>query len=153
MTVVPPPALADALHEGERARWAGTVETEPRERRALMVTDRRIVLEEPARPGGWVGADIADLAEHGVILPYSSVLTVVAPGTDGAVRYSLRAVEPRTFDGIDWPPEARPLIERQLADAAASRARVREQLGRIVAVTIVGLGLLLVVLAIVLLLA
>ena len=67
-------------------------------------------------------------------------------------RSVLRAVDPGTFDGIEWPPDVRPAIDRQLAEAAASRERVRASLGRIVAVTIVGLGLLLVVLALVLLL-
>lgn len=146
-----PPALADALREGESARWSGTVEVEPRERRALMVTDTRLVLEDAQQVGGWVGMDVVDVAEHGVLLPYSSVLNVVAPSSSGTVRWSLRAVDPPSFDGIEWPAAAQPLIERQLAEAAESRARMRQQLGRIVAVTIAGLGLLLVVLAIALL--
>ena len=145
--------LADALHDGERARWTGTVEVERDVRRALMVTDRRIVLEEPSQAGGWVGLDIRTLAEHGTLLPYSTVLSIAAQSTEGPVRYSLRAVDPRTFDAIDWPADVRPAIERQLDDAAASRARARQSLGRIVAVTIAALGLLLVVLAAVLLLA
>ena len=150
---VPPPVLADALHEGESARWAGTVEVERDVHRALMVTDRRIVLEEPNRSGGWVGLDIVDLAERGMLLPYSTVLSIAAQSSAGPVRYSLRAVDPRTFDGIEWPPEAQPLIERQLAGAAASRERVRQSLGRIVATTIAALGLLLAILAIVLLIS
>lgn len=144
-------ALSDALHEGEQSRWTGTVETERDVHRALMVTDRRIVLEEPAQPGGWVGLDIHDLAEQGGLLPYSTVLAITAQSTQGPVRYSLRAVEPRTFDGIAWPSDVQPSIERRLAEAAASRARVRQSLGRIVAVTIAALGLLLLILAIVLL--
>jgi len=144
--------LADALREDEEARWTGTVEVERDVNRELMVTDRRIVLEEPGQPGGWVGLDISDLAEGGTLLPYSTVLSIAAQSTQGPVRYSLRAVNPRTFDGIEWPRDAQPLIDKQLADAAASRERVRQSLGRIVAVTIAGLGLLLVVLAVVLLL-
>jgi hypothetical protein len=143
--------LADALREDEESRWTGTVEVERDVNRALMVTDRRIVLEDPVQPGGWVGLDIQDLAEHGTLLPYSTVLAIAAQSTQGPVRYSLRAVEPHTFDGIDWPRDAQPLIDKQLADAAASRERVRQSLGRIVAVTIAGLGLLLVILAVVLL--
>lgn len=142
--------LAAALREGEPTRWSGTVEVERDVRRALVVTDHRIVLEEPAQPGGWVGLDILQLAEHGRLLPYSTVLAISAQSTQGVVRYSLRAVDPPTFDGIEWPRDAQPLIEGQLADAAASRERARQSLGRIVAVTIAGLGLLLVVLAVVL---
>ncbi len=143
--------LADALHEGEEARWTGTVELERDDRRELVVTDRRILLSEAAQPGGWVGLDIRDLAEHGMLLPYSTVLALAAQSTQGPVRYSLRAVDPRTFDGIEWPPDVRPAIDRQLAEAAASRERVRATRGRIVAATIVGLGLLLALLAVVLL--
>ena len=148
----PPGILAGALHEGETARWTGTVETDRDVHRALMVTDRRIVVEDPDQPGGWAGLDIRQLAEHGVLLPYSTVLTIAAQSTQGKVRYSLRAADPRTFDGIEWPQDVQPLIDKQLADAAASRERGRASLGRIVAVTIVGLGLLLVVLALVLVL-
>ena len=144
--------LAAALHEGETARWTGTVETEADVRRALMVTDRRIVLEDPSQPGGWVGLDIGELAEHGVLLPYQTMLHLRAETAEGPVRHSLRAVDPRTFDGIDWPHDAQPAIDRQLADAAESRARVRQSLGRIVGLTIAGLGGLLVVLLLVLLL-
>lgn len=144
--------LAAALREGERVRWTGRVTTMPRRERRLTVTDRRLILEEPDQPGGWVGFDIVELAEHGVLLVGGELLTLAARTPDGRVRYELRPVEPRTFDGIEWPPEARPLIEQQLRRSAEARAELRSQLRLVVAGTIAGLTLILVVLVAVLLL-
>jgi hypothetical protein len=146
------PPLDIAFESGEEERWRGIVRV-PVDRREMVVTDRRIVLSQPEAEPPWVGIDIVDLAEHGVLLVRDYMITIAAETPEGRFRVEVRPVAPSTFEGIDWPAAARPGIERQLAAQAAASAELRRTLGRVVAGTIIGLTLLLVVLVLVLLLA
>jgi hypothetical protein len=143
--------LEAALSPGEPVRWEGVVRA-PVDRLEMLVTDRRIVLEQPDRDPPWVALDIVELADHGVLLVRDYMLTMAAETPEGRVRLEVRPVVPSTFEGIDWPEAARPGIERQLAEQARMSAELRGTLGRVVAGTIVGLTLLLIVLVLVLLL-
>ena len=143
-------ALDEALEPGEEVRWRGTVRA-PVDRLGMLVTGRRVILEQPGREPPWIAIDAAELAEHGVLLVRDYMLTMVAETPEGPLRLEVRPVEPPTFDGIDWPEAARPGIERQLAASAAARAELRRTLVRLVVGTIAGLTLLLVMLVVILL--
>ena len=133
--------------------WRGTVAVEPDDRRVMTVTDGSLTVDDPTGAARRVEFDLRELAERGVLLAYSSTLTLVDRSRAEPLRLQLRAVDPPSFDGIDWPDDVRAGIDAQLAAAAAASAKLRSQLGRVVAVTIVGLGALLLVLVVVLLLA
>ena len=133
--------------------WRGTVAVEPDDRRVMTVTDESLTVDDPTGAARRVEFDLRELAERGVLLAYSSTLTLVDRSRAEPLRLQLRAVDPPSFDGIDWPDDVRAGIDAQLAAAAAASAKLRSQLGRVVAVTIVGLGALLLVLVVVLLLA
>ena len=144
--------LDAALQAGEGERWRGVVRA-PVDRLEMLVTDRRIVLEQPDRDPPWVALDIVDLADDGVLLVRGYMLTMAAETPEGRLRFEVRPVAPSTFEGIDWPEEARPGIERQLERQVEMSAELRRTLGRVVAWTIAGLTLVLIVLVLVLLLA
>ena len=133
--------------------WRGTVAVEPEDRRVMTVTEEALTVEDPTGAARQIEFDLRELAERGVLLAYSSTLTLVDRSRPEPLRLQLRAVDPPSFDGIDWPDDVRAGIDAQLEAAAAASAKLRGQLGRVVAVTIVGLGVLLVVLVVVLLLA
>jgi len=143
--------LDAALEPGEIERWRGIVRA-PVDRLEMLVTDRRIVLEQPDRDPPWVALDVVELADHGVLLVRDYMLTMAAETPEGRLRLEVRPVVPSTFEGIDWPEAARPGIERQLERSAEMSAELRRTLGRVVAGTIVGLTVVLVVLVLVLLL-
>jgi hypothetical protein len=133
--------------------WRGTVAVEPEDRRVMAVTEESLTVDDLTGAARRLEFDLRELAESGVLLVYSSTLTLVDRNRPEPLRLQLRAVDPPTFDGIDWPQEVRAGIDAQLAAAAAASAKLRGQLGRVVAATIVALGVLLVVLVVVLLLA
>ena len=133
-------------------RWRGTVTVDPHEPRVMTVDDRTLAVEDPIGSARRLEFDLRELGENGVLLPYSTTMTLVDRSTPEQRRLQLRAADPPTFDGIDWPPDVRELIDAQLAAAAAARARLQSQLGRVVAGTIAGLALVLLLLALVLLL-
>jgi hypothetical protein len=133
------------LQPGEEVRWRGNVRA-PFDQRELVVTDRRLILTDAAQEA----VDIMEAAEYGVLLVRS--VTLIAAPAGGEPRLDLRAVDPPTFDGIEWPEQALPLIAEQKARAERASAQLRRSLGSIVAITIVGLGVLLVVLVLVLVL-
>ena len=132
--------------------WRGTVAVTPYDRRLMVVTDAALRVDDPTGAAEPLSFDLAELADNGVLLPYAITLTLVDPGTPEPTRLLLRAVDPPTFDGIPWPPHVQERIDEQLAASAAARARLRRQLGMLVAATIAGLALVLVVLAVALLL-
>ena len=119
----------------------------------MLVTDTSVIVEQPERSPPWVVFDVADLADHGVLLVRDYMLTMAAETPEGRLRIEVRPVDPPTFDGIDWSEAARPGIERQLAQQAEASAELRRTLGRVVAGTIAGLTLVLVILVVVLLFA
>jgi hypothetical protein len=131
--------------------WRGTVAVEPEDRRVMTVTDESLVVDDPTGAARRIEFDLRELAERGVLLAYSSTLTLVDRSRPEPLRLQLRAVDPPSFDGIDWPDDVRAGIDAQLEAAAAASAKLRGQLGRVVAATIVGLGVLLLVLVVVLL--
>jgi hypothetical protein len=136
-------------------RWRGTVNVTPYDRREMVVTDDKLIVADPTEAKAPIELDLLELAEHGVLLPHGTTMTVVdrsAPDPE-ASRLQLRAFVPSTFDDIDWPPRVRELVEAQVARAEAARLELRRQLTGLVAWTITGLGVLLVVLVVVLLLA
>ena len=133
--------------------WQGTVAVEPEDRRMMTVTDESLTVDDRSGVARRLEFDLRELAERGVLLPYSSTLTLVDRSGPEPLRLQLRAVDPPSFDGIDWPPDVRAGIDAQLEAAAAASAKLRSQLGRVVGATIVGLGVLLLVLVVVLLLA
>jgi hypothetical protein len=136
-------------------RWRGTVNVTPYDRREMVVTDDKLIVVDPTEAKPPIELDLLELAEHGVLLPHGTTMTVVdrsAPDPE-ATRLQLRAFVPSTFDDIDWPPRVRELVEAQVARAEAARLELRRQLTGLVAWTITGLGVLLVVLVVVLLLA
>ena len=133
--------------------WRGTVAVEPEGRRVMTVTDQSLTVEDPTGVARRIEFDLSELAERGVLLAYSSTLTLVDRSRPEPLRLQLRAVDPPSFDGIDWPQDVRAGIDAQLAAAAAASAKLRSQLGRVVAATIMALGALLLVLVLVLLLA
>ena len=129
-------------------RWRGTVAVTPYDRRALVVTDDALVVEGAAER---IEFDLRALAADGVLLPFETTLTLLDRSAAAEpARLQLRAVDPPTFDGIDWPPDVRELVEAQMAASEAARVALRRQLTLLVAGTIAGLGLLLVVLVVVL---
>ena len=119
----------------------------------MTVTEKSLTVDDPTGAARRLEFDLRELADGGVLLPYSSTLTLVDRSRSEPLRLQLRAVDPPTFDAIDWPPDVRAGIDAQVAAAAAASAKLRSQLGRVVAATIIGLGVLLVVLVVVLLLA
>lgn len=114
----------------------------PYDRRALVVGDDEL---EVVGPGERLKFDLRD----GLLLVGESTMTIV----DGEDRLQLRALDPPSFAGIDWPDDVRERIDEQRARSAAARAQLRRQLSTVVAGTIAGLTLLLLVLVIVLLAA
>jgi hypothetical protein len=135
--------------------WRGTVSVTTYDRRTLVVTDDALRVTDPTEAKPPREFDLMALAERGVLLPQGTTMTIVdrdAPDPESA-RLQLRAVVPSTFDEIDWPPRVRELVEAQVARSEAARLELRRQLTGLVAWTITGLGLLLVVLVIVLVLA
>jgi hypothetical protein len=132
--------------------WQGTVAVEPEDRRVMTVTDETLTVDDPTGAARQIQFDLRELAERGVLLAYSSTLTLADRSRPEPLRLQLRAVDPPSFDGIDWPDDVRAGIDAQLEAAAAASLKLRGQLGRLVAVTIVGLGVLLVVLVVVLVL-
>ena len=133
--------------------WRGTVAVTPEDRRVMTVTESSLSVDDPTGAARRVEFDLRELAERGVLLAYSSTLTLVDRSRTEPLRLQLRAVDPPSFDGIDWPDDVRAGIDAQLEAAAAASAKLRSQLGRVVAATIVGLGALLLVLVVVLLVA
>ena len=119
----------------------------------MTVSEKSLTVDDPSGLARRIEFDLRELAERGVLLAYPSTLTLVDRSRPDPVRLQLRAVDPPTFDGIDWPQDVRAGIDAQLAAAAAASAKLRGQLGRVVAATIIGLGVLLVVLVAVLLVA
>src|SRR3954452_9937589 len=117
----------------------------------MVVTEQSLAIEETAGAARRVGVGLRGLGERGVLLPYSSTLTLVDRSRPDPLRLQLRAVDPPSFDGIDWPDDVQAAIDAQRAAAAAASLKLRGQLGRVVAVTIAGLGVLLLVLVVVLL--
>ena len=135
--------------------WRGTVAVTPYDRRTMVVTDDKLIVTDPTEAKPRIEFDLMALAERGVLLPQGTTMTLVdrdAPDPETA-RLQLRAVVPSTFDEIDWPRRVRELVEAQVARSEAARLELRRQLTGLVAWTIAGLGLLLVVLVVVLLLA
>jgi hypothetical protein len=65
------------------------------------------------------------VAEHGVVLVRSFLLTLAASTPEGIYRRELRPARPRSFAGIPWPPEAIPLLSAQLE---RSREEARKSL-------------------------
>ena len=141
------------MGSGHGVRWRGTVSVTPDDRRVLTVSEDALVVHDPSERVERVAFDLRGLATDGVLLAYPTTMTLVDRGAPDGARLQLRALDPPSFDGIDWPPDVRELIEAQLAAAAAARARLTGQLARVVAVTIAGLGLLLLALVVVLVLA
>jgi len=133
-------------------RWRGTVAVGPQEQRVLTVTDDTLEVTDPGGIMPPVVLDLRALAEHGVLLPGAKMMTVVQGRGVDATRLQLRAVNPPTFEGIDWPDDVREGIEAQQARAREASLALRRQLGKIVALTIVVLGVLLAVLVVILLL-
>ena len=136
-------------------RWRGTVNVTPYDRRTMVVTDDKLIVEDATEAKPRIEFDLLDLAEHGVLLPNGTTMTVVdrsAPDPESS-RLQLRAFVPTTFDDIDWPPHVRELVDAQVARSEAARLELRRQLTGLVAWTITGLGVLLVVLVVVLVLA
>jgi hypothetical protein len=136
-------------------RWRGTVRVTPYSHLSMVVTDDKLIVEDPTEAAPPIEFDLLELAEHGVVLPQGTTLTLVdrsAPDPEAA-RLQLRAVVPATFDDVDWPPRVRELVEAQVAASEAARLKLRRQLTLLVAWTITGLGVLLVVLVLVLVLA
>ena len=136
-------------------RWRGTVNVTPYDRREMVVTDDKLIVADPTEAKPTIELDLLELAEHGVLLPQGTTMTIVdrtAPDPEAA-RLQLRAFVPSTFDDVDWPPRVRELVEAQVARSDAARLELRRQLTGLVAWTITGLGVLLVVLVVVLLLA
>jgi hypothetical protein len=136
----------------ERDRWSGIVAVAPHQHRSLIVTDDKLLIEDPTGAALPVELDLIALARDGVVLPQGPTLTLVEKSGPEPERFQLRAVEPPSFDAIDWPPEVRELVEAQVAKSAAARAALRRQLTSVVAWTIAGLGALLLVLIVVLVL-
>jgi hypothetical protein len=136
----------------ERDRWRGIVAVAPHQHRSLIVTESKLLIEDPTGAAPPVELDLIPLARDGVVLPQGSTLTLVEKSGAEPERFQLRAIEPPTFDQIDWPPQVRELVEAQVAASAAARAELRRQLTSVVAWTIAGLGALLVALVVVLLL-
>jgi hypothetical protein len=148
-----PSELERALSPGEVVAWSGIVTAMGHSRRAMAVTDARILLADPDAPAGWIGIDIVDLARLGVLLPRDTLLTIAARTSDELLRLELRPVDPPSFADIVWPAVAQPLIDEQFARSERARLELRRTLVRVVVGTIAGLTLLLVVLTLVLLLA
>lgn len=135
-------------------RWRGTVAVTPYDRRSLVVTESILAVDDPLGSAPRVEFDLAELAQNGVLLPQGSTMTLVDKrGGPDAERLQLRAVDPPSFDDVDWPPGVRELVAGQVAASEAARVELRRQLTLVVAWTITGLGVLLLVLVAVLLLA
>src|SRR4051812_36276144 len=125
-------------------RWRGTVSTvETQERRGMTVTDDAITVGDMTRVqrGDF---DLRGRATEGVLLPLSTTITLAAREGPHPARLQLRAVDPPSFDGIDWPADVREGIEAQQEKSAQARAGLQRQLGSVVAVTIAGLAVVLV---------
>jgi hypothetical protein len=133
--------------------WRGTVEVGPRERRRLVVTDSSIEVSDPNGVMPPVRVDLRAAASNGVLLVFSTTMNVVQGRGPDAKRLQLRAIAPPTFDGIDWPDDVAEAIEAQRERDREASLALRRQLGRLVAITISVLGVLLLVLVVVLLLA
>lgn len=133
-------------------RWRGIAAVTPSDRRLLVVTDDSLRVEDPTGAHPPIEFDLIALAERGVLLPYATTMTLADRDHPERERLQLRAVDPPTFDTVDWPPRVRELVDAQLAASAAARTALRRQLTRVVAGTIAGLALVLVLLVVVLLL-
>ena len=117
----------------------------------MRVNEDTLGVEDSLRPDvNRLEVDLHALAHDGVLLGGETTVKLMRAGGE---RLQLRALEPPTFEGVDWPADVRERIEEQRARSAAATAHLRRQLSVVVAGTIAGLTLLLVVLVVVLLLA
>ena len=105
----------------------------------MTVTDEQIVVEDPTGSEERVAFDLRALAESGVLLPLGATLTLSDRARPQPARLQLRAVDPPSFDSVDWPPVVRDLVAAQLAASAAARAQLLRTLKRVVAGTVAGL--------------